>query len=85
VHDIAFSSLANWQCAIYRKFRIQKQSSNLGGWDLNGFFGGWFDSELSDSIRGRELGVILFVEAAELDRHLLRGNVSVKLDAGSDM
>lgn len=49
---------------------------NLGGSDLNGFFGRGFDSELSDSIGGGEFRVILLEESSKLDRNLLRCDVS---------
>jgi len=61
------------------RFRMQEQRSqtNLGGWDFNGFFGGWFHGELGDSIRGGEFSVILLIQATELDRNLLWRDVSV--------
>jgi hypothetical protein len=51
--------------------------SNLGGWDLDGLLGGRFHGELGDGVGGGELGVVLLVQAAELDGDLLRGDVSV--------
>lgn len=48
----------------------------LSSRNLNSFFGRRFDSELGHAIRSGEFSIILFVEAAELDRDLLRRDVS---------